>query len=142
MISRVSQPSSPAFDGQLVTDVMLRRPKTLPSDATVEQVRELLRNASVQMVLLADGDSFRGAITELPADAGADAAAIAFADRDPESIAPSASAETAFEVTARNPHRRVVVLDEHRTLVGLVCLNEARTRFCGVPSRSASPPGR
>jgi predicted transcriptional regulator len=141
MISKVSQ-SPPAFDGQLVTDVMLRSPKTLRSDATVEQVRELLRNASVQMVLLADGDSFRGAITEIPDDAAAGEAAIAFADRDPESIPPSASAEAAFELTARNPHRRVVVLDERRTLVGLVCLNEARTRFCGVPSRSESAPVR
>ncbi len=142
MISQVSQSSLPAFDGQFVSDVMLRSPKTLPLDATVEQVRELLRKASVQMVLLADGDSFGGAITEIPDDAAADAAAIAFADRDPESIAPSASAETAFELTARNPHRRVVVLDERGTLIGLVCLNEARTRFCGVPSRSQSPPGR
>jgi CBS domain-containing protein len=141
MISQVSQ-SPQAFDGQLVTDVMLRNPKTLRSDATVEQVQELLRNDSVQMVLLADGDSFRGAITEIPDDAAADAAAITFADRDPESIPPSASAEAAFELTARNPYRRVVVLDEGRTLVGLVCLNEARTRFCGVPSRSESPPGR
>jgi CBS domain-containing protein len=141
MISQVSQ-SPQAFDGQLVTDVMLRNPKTLRSDATVEQVQELLRNASVQMVLLADGESFRGAITEIPDEAAADAAAITFADRDPESIPPSASAEEAFELTARNPHRRVVVLDEGRTLVGLVCLNEARTRFCGVPSRSESAPGR
>ncbi len=113
---------------------MLRSPKTLPADATVGQVQALLRSASMQMVLLADGAAFCGAIAEIPDDVPADAAAIAFADPDAESIAPSESAVTAFDVTARNPHRRVVVLDERRALVGLVCLNEARTRFCGGSS--------
>jgi CBS-domain-containing membrane protein len=134
IISQVSQSHSPALDGQLVTDVMLRSPKTLPADTTVEQVRVLLRNPSVQMVLLADGDALHGAITELPDDAPADAAALTFADPNPESIAASESAQMAFEVTARNPHRRVVVIDERRALVGLVCLDETRTRFCGGAS--------
>jgi CBS domain-containing protein len=138
IIVQVSQSHSPARSGQLVSDVMLRSPKTLPADATVEQVRALLGNTSVQMVLLADGETFCGAITELPDDTPAESAAVTFADPDPESIAPSESAHVAFEVTARNPHRRVVVLDEQRTLVGLVCLDETRTRFCGGVSSSTN----
>jgi hypothetical protein len=121
-----------------VTDVMLRSPKTLPADATVEQVRVQLRNTSVQMVLLADGEVLQGAITEIPDDAPPDAAAVTFADPNPESIAPTESARVAFEVTARNPHRRVVVIDERSALVGLVCLNETRTRFCGGASSHAA----
>lgn len=39
-------------DSQLVSDVMLRDPKTLPWDASVEDVRAVLANPSVQMVLL------------------------------------------------------------------------------------------
>jgi hypothetical protein len=136
----VSEAHSSVFDGQLVTAVMLRSPKTLPAKATVGQVQALLRSDGVQMVLLDDGAAFCGAITEIPDDVPPDAAAIAFADPDAESIAPSESAETAFEVTARNPHRRVVVLDERRALIGLVCLNEARIRFCGS-SRSVRDSG-
>ncbi len=110
---------------------MLSRPKTLPVDSTVQQVRTLLENVSVQMVLLTDAATFSGAITEIPDDAPAEATASTYADPDPEWIAPSESAERAFELAARNPHGRLVVLDERRRLVGLVCLNGNRTRFCG-----------
>jgi hypothetical protein len=134
----VTDVQTQAFEGRLVADVMLSRPKVLPADSTVQQVRGLLENASVQMVLLADGGIFSGAITEIPDDAPADATALAYADPDPESIAPAESAERAFELAARNPHRRVVVLDEHRALIGLVCLNEKRTRFCGGASSHLS----
>jgi CBS domain len=134
IVSPVSDVHTQAFDGQLVADVMLSRPKTLPADATVQQVRALLDHASVQMVLLTDGATFGGAITEIPDDVPADAAAAVYADPDPESIAPSESAERAFELAARHPHGRLVVLDERRNLVGLVCLDGTRTRFCGRAS--------
>lgn len=120
-----------------VADVMLSKPKTVPSSATVGEVREQLANASVQMVLIADGDQFRGAVTELPADAADDAAALDFADTEPDSLSPSATADEAFARTAAHPNRRVVVLDDDGTLVGLVCLDETRTRFCGRKSRTA-----
>jgi CBS domain-containing protein len=119
-----------------VTDVMLSKPKTVPSSATVAEVREQLANDSVQMVLIADGGRFRGAVTELPADADGGARALDFADTQPESLSPSATAEEAFARTAAHPDRRVVVLDDDGALVGLVCLDETRTRFCGRPNRA------
>jgi CBS domain-containing protein len=123
------------LEGRSVTDVMLSAPKTVPPGATVAEVRELLTRPSVQMLLIADGDRFCGALTTLPDDADDDAPALAFADTQPESLAPSATAEEAFARTAAHPDRRVVVLDDDR-LVGLVCLDETRTRFCGRTSRS------
>ena len=125
-----------ALEGRSVTDVMLSRPKTVAPTTSVAEVRELLANASVQMVLIADGERFCGAVTELPADADDDAAALEYADAEPESLSPTATAEEAFARTAAHPSRRVVVLGDDRTLVGLVCLDETRTRFCGRPSRS------
>jgi hypothetical protein len=121
-----------------VADVMLRRPKTLSSTATVGEVRAMLGNPSVQMVLLADGPRFRGAITAIPDDAPDEQDALRFADRSPESLRVGETAQTAFDVTANNPHRRVVVLGEEDELVGLVCLNEARTTFCGGTHRDPS----
>ena len=61
------------IDRRVVADLMLRNPKTLPGDASVADVRAVLDNPRVQLVLLADGQRFRGAVTELPA--GADPAA-------------------------------------------------------------------
>ena len=125
-------------EGLTVADVMLRHPKTLPAGASVGDVREQLERPSVQMVLLADSDTFRGAIAELPDDAVDDEPALRFADASPTSLRPGDDATTAFTVTAANPHRRVVVLDEGNALVGLVCLDETRTRFCGG-GRGAPP---
>src|SRR5579885_2370791 len=98
---------------------MLARPKTLPADTTVGDVRALLSNPSVQMVLLADGESFAGAVTELPEHARDDEPAAGHAQLEPPTLQPDASAEHAFELAAGLPHRRVVVLDDDRNLLGL-----------------------
>ena len=116
---------------ETVADVMLAQPKTLPSSATVADAREIFaHHPSVQMLLIADGDRFLGALTELPDDADDQLPALVYADAQPDSLAPDASAAEAFERTAANPYRRVVVLDGD-SLVGLVCLDQTRTRFCG-----------
>jgi len=124
------------FRGLTVADVMLRDPKTLPSSATVGAVRAQLGRPSVQMVLLADGNAFAGAITELPGEAADDQDVLAYADRAPVSLGPSVPAPTAFEVTAKSPHRRAVVLGEGNALLGLVCLDKTLTHFCGAPRAS------
>ena len=119
----------------VAADLMLREPKTLPGDATVSDVREVLANPKVQMVLLADGTQFVGAVTEIPADAGDDSPAVDYADASPETIAPSASADKAWQQALDSPHRRVIVVDEEQTLHGLLCLNHKRTGFCQTPTR-------
>jgi CBS domain-containing protein len=134
-IGGVSSSGPELSEGLVVADVMLREPKTLPAGATVGQVRRLLEKPSVQMVLLADEGVFSGAVTELPAAAPDGESALGFADLAPVSLGPGESASAAFELAARLPHRRVVVLDEQRNLLGLLCLNSARTRFCGVPTK-------
>jgi CBS domain-containing protein len=118
----------------VVADLMVRNPKTLPADARVSDVRAMLENPSVQMVLLADGQTLAGTITELPSDARPDRPARDYADRDPETIGADEPASVAFTRTAANPHRRLVVVDDDARLVGLLCLDESRTRFCGAPA--------
>ena len=120
------------FEGLTVADVMLRRPKTLASDATVAEARQVLANPSVQVVLLADETLFRGAVVEIPDDARGDVPALSYIQAAPETLPPTESATTAFELAARSPHRRVVVLDERDGLIGLVCLDKTLTRFCGT----------
>ena len=120
---------------------MLATPKTLPSRTTVADARLALANEHVQMLLFTDGVVFRGAVTDIPEHADPTVAALAYADLDAETIAPTESAETAFRLTSGNPHRRVIVLGEDGALLGLLCLNKTRTRFC-VPRDGSAGPSR
>jgi len=118
-----------------VADVMLASPKTLPVDTTVAEAREALANQHVQMLLLTEGTVFRGAVTSIPAAADPASAVLQHADATAMTIAPTASAEAAYQLASVSPHRRVVVLDSNGDLLGLVCLNPTLTRFCsGGPS--------
>ena len=63
-----------------VSDVMLRRPKTLPADVTVADARAALVHASVQMLLLVDGNRFYGALTAIPDHAAPQVPAIEYVD--------------------------------------------------------------
>jgi len=123
--------------GETAADLMLRQPKTLPADATVREVRAVLDNPHVQLVLLADGVSFAAAITELPDDADPDAAARHYASSDVEALSPETPGEEAFARADASPFRRVVVVDDGGLLLGLLCLNASRTGFCRTPSRSS-----
>ena len=118
---------------EVAADLMLRNPKTLAADASVAEVREQLTSPRVQMVLLAEGRAFRGAVTAVPADAAPTEFALAYIDESPETIGPRASAHEAFERAAASPSRRVIVLDEDNNLLGLLCLNPSRTGFCRTP---------
>ena len=97
-----------------IGDVMVRSPKTLPADVTVADARKAFENASVKMLLLVEGDRFRGAVT-------------ATADM------PASEALTRLD---HKPNGRMIVLDEER-LAGLVCLTSDGERFCGSHSASA-----
>jgi len=134
----MTTPDAAYTDGQVAADLMLRDPKTLPAGATVADVRAVLANDHVQMALLADGGAFRGAITTLPDDAPADAAALGFVDPSPPTIASDETAAEAFARAHASPHRRVLVLDEDENLLGLLCLNASRTRFCKTPVEAES----
>ena len=116
--------------GVPASDLMLRDPKTITAEASVAEVRALLANPKVQMVLLTDGSAFRGAVTQIPAEVSPRDRAVNYVDADAETISPDASDDEAFERAAANPTRRVIVLDEDDNLLGLLCLNQNRTKFC------------
>src|SRR5690349_7483356 len=84
--------------GRLVRDVMVRRPKTLPADATVADLRRQFENPRVQSALLADDGRFAGAIapSELPDSAADDELARAYARVDVPTLGPDATMEEAI----------------------------------------------
>ena len=115
------------------SDLMLGNPKTLTAAASVAEVRELLDNPKVQMVLLVEGGVFKGAVTDVPADASPRDRALAYLDMNVTTISPRASADQAFERATASPTRRVIVLDGDDNLLGLLCLNASGTGFCQTP---------
>ena len=117
----------------VAADLMVPDPKTLGADASVAEVRDLLANPKVRMVLLTDGRAFKGAVTHVPPDAPPGDRAVAYIDPRAETISPSPRPTRRSSAPPASPNRRVIVLDDAQNLLGLLCLNPSRTGFCGVP---------
>ncbi len=115
-----------------MADVMLRDPKTLPADVTVADARAAFENQSVQMLLLVEGTTFRGAVTSIPEDAPAEAPALGFVDPAAPVVTRDMPASEALDRLERRASGRLVVL-EGDELVGLVCLAKDGVTFCGLP---------
>jgi predicted transcriptional regulator len=116
-----------------VRDVMVRRPKTLPSGCTVAELRAHFENPHVRTALLADGGRFAGAIApdELPETAAAAEPARDYATRAVPTVRPDAAMADALALMERRGDQRLVVVDaDGETLVGLLCLDKTGTSFC------------
>jgi CBS domain-containing protein len=116
-----------------VADVMLRRPKTLPADATVADVRALFANPKVMTALLVDGTTFAGVLDreDLPDAAADDEPARKHARADVARVDPGTPVPEARAWLDEHDERRLVVMDaDGVTLRGLLCLNKRRTGFC------------
>src|SRR5262245_58142462 len=119
-----------------VADVMVRRPKTLPADVTVAEARTALEYEKVKILLLVDGTRFEATISRIPSEAAPDEPAVRYADAAPPLISESSSVADALEVLDHRANGRLVVVDEERTLRGLVCLTSDGQEFCGIPAVS------
>jgi CBS domain-containing protein len=116
-----------------VGEVMIARPKTLPGDALVADVRRAFENPSVRTVLLADEGIFRGAIERdrVPADAPDGGAAAGYAETDPVTVTQGMSVPEAIELLDSREEPRLIVLDEDgTTLRGLLCFHRGTSGFC------------
>jgi len=117
----------------LVREVMIANPKTLPASALVGDVRRVFEKKTVRTVLLADGDSFRGAIERdgLPGSATDDEPALGFADTQPLVTTPDTPMSEALALLDGRDEPRLIVLDQDgATLRGLLCADSAGTGFC------------
>jgi len=125
---------------RLVRDVMVHRPKTLPADATVGDLRRQFENPRVQTALLADGGRFAGAIApaELPDTAEAAEPARAYARADVPTLAPDATMAEALALLDQRGDFRLVVV-EGGTLAGLLCLDRRGTTFCTFTPAGQAP---
>jgi hypothetical protein len=129
----------------LVADVMDPEPKTMPATITVGDLRGwFAADAHVRTALLTDGATFLGAVgpNDLPADAPANQLAVEFARRPANLIGPERPAgEALARLDAESGCRVVVLAQDDRTLLGLVCMDARRTYFC-VPVGTPAAAGR
>lgn len=125
--------SAPDAAPELVRDAMVTRPKTLPAQATVGDLRALLANPRLLTVLLVEGTAFAGAIErdDVGDELADDAPARALAAPEVETIGADALLQDAVGQLDASGARRLVVLDADGTrLLGLLCLKGDRAGFC------------
>src|SRR3954452_6711543 len=130
--------------GRLVRDVMVHRPKTLPVDATVGDLRRQFENPRVQTALLADDGHFAGAIApdELPDTADAAEPARTYARVDVPTLAPDATMAEALALLDERGDFRLVVVEgegDDARLAGLLCLARRGTTFCTFTPAAPAP---
>jgi CBS domain-containing protein len=113
-------------------EVVTVRGKELPADATVAEGRAIFASGSVRLIPLLDGGAYAGAVGRDDLEGAADDAPIAsHASAQPPIAAASERVGDVVAGLGGNGERRVVVLgDDRRTYVGLMCLDRDRARLC------------
>jgi hypothetical protein len=120
--------------GLLVRDVMDARPKTSRATVTVGELRAAFDgDAHLRSALLSDGDAFVGTLERrhLPPDAAPERPGADYARRPAEMIGADRPAGEALARLDESGECRLVVLaPDGRSLLGLVCMDPARSHFC------------
>jgi CBS-domain-containing membrane protein len=147
LTERVDDEQTLAVPCTPVSDVMLRHPKVLDAQATVDEARAALTDDHVHMVLLTEGSTLVGTLvrTDLPhpiqrSDQGGGPALPWSTLRD-RTVPSATSADTVNKLLIERGLRRLAVIDHDGTLLGLMCLKRSRTGFCSdedVASRAQS----
>lgn len=115
----------------LVSDVMVRAPKTLPATATVEDAHQELWAEHVHMVLLCDGPRLAGTVVLddlIPAKPGAPA--MRYAGTRGRVVSADAPAEPLRRWMLATNRRRLAVVGPGAELLGLLCLQRHGGGFC------------
>lgn len=129
-----------ASAGPLVRDAMLRAPDTLAPTVTVAQARPLLQSPKLRLLLVADGDQFRGAIPREALTDQLDGAMTLgeLARTHQTTIAPDERLERALALLDEQDSERLPVVADGNRLVGLVCFNREKGHLC-VDADQAGP---
>jgi CBS domain-containing protein len=115
-----------------VADVMIRHPKTLAADASIDVTRLALADDRVHMVLLMNGYELVGTLVRddlVGAGSGA-GPALPWSTLVDRTVPPEADAGTVQRLLVERGLRRLAVVDPEGALLGLVCLKRHRTGFC------------
>jgi predicted transcriptional regulator len=115
-----------------VADAMIGHPHTLGVEITVADARLALADTHVHMLLLTRGGVLHGTLVrgDLLPELDQRRPAVTLALLAGRTIGPDRSLDEAMTVLDRTMARRLAVTDSTGTLLGLLCLNRTRQRFC------------
>ncbi|WP_372790895.1 CBS domain-containing protein [Paraconexibacter sp.] len=120
-------------EGLTARDVIHPRMTASDADAPVGALRAWFdASGSRRLAVLVDATgNYVGVVTpdDLPDDDGVPAREVA---RSGVTVHADSPADLAGELAREEPSRRVPVVDDEGTLLGVVALDEDRTRFCGT----------
>jgi CBS domain-containing protein len=118
--------------GRSVDEVMIRRPKSLASDATVADARRLFENPKVLVCPVLDGEGrLLGELSrEHVPDTAAGEEPIGGHAVPALTIVSGSSIEQAIERLTELGGDRLTVVDSSGQMAGLLCLNRSHGRFC------------
>jgi CBS domain-containing protein len=117
-------------------DVIHRQFSALPADATVADVQAwFAASLHRQMAFLADAGRYAGSLSRADLEGSVDPNALAtrYARHGP-TVAPDAPARAGYEMAVGTDARRVPVVADDGTLVGVLGVTEDLTAYCGVGS--------
>jgi CBS domain-containing protein len=115
-----------------IKDVMTRDVEVLSPDATLRQAAEKMRQFNVGPLPIRDGDRLVGVVTDrdlvvrgiaLGHDPNTSRVSSVMTE-DVEFIHPDASLDEATELMRDRQLRRLLVVDDHRNLIGIVSLGD------------------
>jgi CBS domain-containing protein len=130
----------------VVADVMVQAPKVDGPSLTVGDYHAALADDHVHMLLLVEDGRLLGTLVrgDVPAQAEASAAALPYATTRGRTVGPDEPADSVRAKMLASGVRRMVVVDEHGSLVGLLCLKRDLSGFCSdadVAARAADREG-
>ncbi len=134
------------MDRARVADLAVRHPKTLPADATIGAVRQQLADDHVHLVLLTEDTRLVGTLTREDVLSSLEDAEPArpHARLEGRTVPPTRPAAWVLDDLRDRQVRRVAVVADDGTLVGLVCVNRRGSGVCsdeGIAARAAERRG-
>jgi len=126
-----------------VRDVMLRHPKTMSAQTSVDEARVALTNDHVHMLLITEDRILLGTVvrSDLRWTTEGRGPVLPWSVLSGRTVTPEARARAVQDLLIGRGLRRVAVTDRDGALLGLMCLNRNLTGFCSdddVASRSRS----
>jgi CBS domain-containing protein len=137
IMDRMSKIKIDEADDLRVRDVVHAKLSAVEASATVADVRAYFAaSTSRRQAFVVDDGRYVGSITpaDVTDDADPERRAADVADRSGPTIGLDAPANTARDLALLTDRRRVPVLDDDGTLVGVIAVTGDLTSFCGTDS--------
>jgi len=133
-----------AEPARTVADAALRNAKICEPDVSVAQVRQLFLDDHVHMALLVDRGRLVTTIErdDVPQHVLGDTSARALGRLTGRTIGPEVSLQDALVQMRRGSHRRLAVIDQNGSFLGLLCLKRSGDGFCSDADVGAREAGR